>query len=123
MTLWKRANHLQDLILHWGVTTGRSNWSSGSRSSIGWSGGDEVVDHLGVELLGGLLGWATSLGLSSTSSLSLSALASGSVTGWLGSSSRLWVWLWLSDAVSETLWCSDSWSLGSVDDDLNLDGN
>lgn len=123
MTLWKKTSHLQDLILHWGVTTGSGNWSGGNWSSIGWGSGDEVVDHLGVKLLGGLLGWASGLGLSSTSSLSLSALASGSVTSWLGSGSRLWVWLWLGDAVSETLWCSDSWGLGSVDDNLNLDGN
>lgn len=104
MTLWKKTSHLQDLILHWGVTTGSGNWGGGCWSSVGWGSGNEVVDHLGVKLLGGLLGWASSLGLSSTASLSLPALASGSVTSWLGSGSRLWVWLWLGDAVSESLW-------------------
>ena len=120
-SLREAKNRLQDLVLHWGVTTGSSNWgSSWCGGSIGWGSSNEVVHHLGVKLLGSLLGRASVASLSSTSSLSLSGITAGSVGGSLRCGSGLWVWLWLSDAVTQALWRSDSWSLGCVDDNLNL---
>jgi len=117
-------SRLEDVIIHSGVTVR----SSGSRSGGGGGGtilivGDEVVGHLGVELLGGLLGGAavaTAAGLIPSGLASSAGLgAIGCVSTVLDCGGRLWLSLGLADALTQRLGLGDKIRRG--DDNLDLD--
>jgi hypothetical protein len=121
LVLVGRIGHLEDILLHRGVTTG----SGGGSSSIGVVvrvAADKVIGHLRVELLGRLLGRATA---AAAPGRLLGTLASGGVAlasvrrVLLHSGSRLGLDLGLRDALSERLGLRDE--VGRGNDNLNLD--
>jgi len=116
--------HLEDVIIHSGVTVRGSG--SGSRSGGGGAiliVGDEVVGHLGVELLGGLLrgaAVATAAGLVPSGLAGSASLGSvGCVGTVLDCGGRLWLSLGLADALTERLRLGNK--IRGGDDYLNLD--
>ena len=125
--MWaQNSSAYQDIILHSGVAVGRRGGNSlvavtGSSGSVVILGGTKIIGHLGVKLLGGLLGGARA------AAPALSAGTTGTLAGFgdgvLIRGSRFGLSLRLGSTFGERLRLGDdARSLGSTDDNLDLDG-